>query len=333
MASKTKKTFFIPFVRSLFTMLRIPFWLLWVLVSAASVGIVISVWGSGIGFPIDVGRDVGLYIQTGVDWATDNFSSVFRSIKTGVDFFLGGIMNGLMWFPWPALVIVLSMLAWRIVNWKMAAFTTLALLFLGFMGLWDSAIETITLVIVTVTLSMAIGIPIGVLLARNDRIRGIIKPVMDGMQTMPSFVYLVPAIAFFSLGNVPAVMATIIYSIPPVIRLTDLGIRQVSKETIEAARSFGTTPRQILLKVQVPLALPTIMAGVNQTTLLALSMVVIAALVGAGGLGLDVWRALGRLESGNAFIAGLGIVFMAIIIDRLTQAYTKKRQQALEIKI
>ena len=155
-------------------------------------------------------------------------------------------------------------------------------------------------------------------------------PVLDAMQTLPSFVYLVPAIMFFSLGNVPAVMATIIYAVPPAIRLTSLGIRQVSPETLEAARSFGATPTQLLIRVQLPMALPTIMAGINQTTMMALAMVVVGALVGAGGLGEDVLRALGRLEPGKALLAGMAIVLMAIIIDRLTQALAKGQQQALE---
>ncbi|MYJ57584.1 MAG: ABC transporter permease subunit, partial [Chloroflexi bacterium] len=151
----------------------------------------------------------------------------------------------------------------------------------------------------------------------------------DAMQTMPSFVYLVPAIAFFSLGDTPAVLATLIYAVPPAVRLTNLGIRQLPEETLEAADSFGMTRSQMLVKVKIPLAIPTIMAGINQTTLMALAMVVIASLVGAGGLGEDVNRGLGRIEPGNAFLAGLGIVFLAIIIDRLTQALTSRRQTAL----
>jgi len=165
--------------------------------------------------------------------------------------------------------------------------------------------------------------------ARNNRFDAVLRPILDGMQTMPSFVYLVPAIMFFSLGNVPAVMATIVYAVPPAIRLTNLGIRQVSPEIVEAARSFGTTPMQLLTKVQIPMAMPTIMAGINQTTMMALAMVVIASLVGAGGLGEDVNRALGRQEPGAAAIGGMSIVIMAIVIDRLTQGVVKKRQDAL----
>ena len=282
-------------------------------------------------FPVDWGRDVGLVLDTGVDWVTVNLSGFFRAIRDGVLIFLTAIKNGLLQVPWPATIIFLALISLRLVGWKMALFSLVALLFLGFMGLWESTVETISLVIVTVSLSMLLGIPIGLAAGRSERVNAILRPILDGMQTMPSYVYLVPAIAFFSIGDVPAVMATIIYAVPPVIRLTNLGIRQVSQDTMEAGRSMGATTMQILFKVQVPLALPTIMAGVNQTTLLALSMVVIAALVGAGGLGEDVFRALGRIETGNAFIAGLGIVFLAVMVDRLTQSYTKQKQQALGI--
>ena len=172
-------------------------------------------------------------------------------------------------------------------------------------------------------------IPVGVIAARSNLIDAILRPVLDGMQTMPAFVYLVPAIMFFGIGNVPAIFATVIYAVPPAIRLTNLGIRQVSSETVEAAESFGTTPRQLLLKVQSPMAVPTIMAGINQTTMMALGMVVIASLVGAGGLGEDVLRALSRFQPGEALLGGLAIVALAIITDRVTQAAAKGRQDAL----
>lgn len=236
----------------------------------------------------------------------------------------------MLWFPWPAMITAIGLLAWRLAGWRVSMFSVAALLAIGFVGLWSSAMETLALVTTSVVLAVAIGVPLGVLSARSALADALMRPVLDGMQTMPSFVYLVPAIMFFSLGNVPAVMATIIYAVPPAIRLTSLGIRQVSPETVEAARSFGATPTQLLLKVQMPIAMPTIMAGINQTTMMALAMVVVGALVGAGGLGEDVLRALGRLEPGKALLAGMGIVFMAIIIDRLTQALAKGQQQALE---
>ncbi len=280
-------------------------------------------------FPFDWGRDFGLQIDNLVDWATESFSGFFQSFKNVILIFLTSIKTGLLWIPWPALIGAIIILSIKIAGVRIAIFSFISLVFMGFMGLWTSTVETISLVIVTVSLSMFVGVPFGLLAGRSNRVDRLLRPILDGMQTMPSYVYLVPAIAFFSVGDVPAVIATVIYAVPPVIRLTNLGIRQVSHDTVEAARSMGATSLQVLFKVQIPLALPTIMAGVNQTTLLALSMVVIAALVGAGGLGEDVFRALGRIEPGNAFIAGTGIVFLAIIVDRITQAYSKKRQVPL----
>ena len=208
-------------------------------------------------------------------------------------------------------------------------FTPLALLFIGFMGLWQNTLDTIALMVVAVALSVAVGFPLGVMGGRSQRADNIMRPILDGMQTMPSFVYLLPGILFFGLGKPAGIFATIIYAVPPVIRLTNLGIRQVSAETVEAARSFGASPAQLLTKVQVPMALPTIMAGVNQTTMMALAMVTIASMVAAGGLGDNVLRALQKNEPGNGAIAGISIVFLAIIIDRLTQALAKGRQEAL----
>jgi glycine betaine/proline transport system permease protein len=280
-------------------------------------------------FPTDVGRDIGAEIDDGVKWMTREGAWLFSGIKIVILKVLLNLEAALLWLPWPALIVGIALLAWRLAGWKVSLFSIASLLSIGFVGLWPSAMETLALVITSVMLSVAIGVPLGILAARSNVADLVMRPALDGMQTMPAFVYLVPAIMFFSLGNVPAVMATIIYAVPPAIRFTNLGIRQVSPETLEAARSFGTTPMQLLIKVQFPMALPTIMAGINQTTMLALAMVVVAALVGAGGLGEDVWRALGRQEAGNAVLGGLGIVFMAIIIDRVTQALAKGQQDAL----
>jgi glycine betaine/proline transport system permease protein len=285
-------------------------------------------WGSSMEFPNDVGRDIGLKIDDAVTWMTKEGDWLFDGIKEIILKVLLNLRDALLWFPWPAMITAIGLLAWRLAGWRVSLFSVAAMLAIGFVGLWSSAMETLALVTTSVVLAVAIGVPLGVLGARNALADAVMRPVLDLMQTMPSFVYLVPAIMFFSLGNVPAVMATIIYAVPPAIRLTSLGIRQVSPETIEAARSFGATPTQLLLKVQMPMALPTIMAGINQTTMMALAMVVVGALVGAGGLGEDVLRALGRLEPGKALLAGMGIVFMAIIIDRLTQALVKGQPQA-----
>ena len=288
-----------------------------------------GIWGPGMSFPADGGRELGRVIDDAVNWLTRELAWLFDAIRDVITLVLVRLEEGLLWTPWPALIIAVVLLAWGLADWKVALFSAVALLAVGFMGLWISAMETLALVITSVGLSIIIGVPLGVLGARSNLADSFMRPMLDAMQTMPSFVYLVPAILFFSLGNVPAVMATIIYAVPPAIRFTNLGIRQVSPEVLEAASSFGTTPTQLLMKVQIPMALPTIMAGINQTTMMALAMVVVASLVGAGGLGEDVLRALGRQEPGNAVIAGLGIVFLAIIIDRLTQAVARGRQQAL----
>ena len=280
-------------------------------------------------FPFDVGRDVGHRLDIWLDWLKDNFSPVFQAIKNVIVWFLISLEDMMLWFTWPASIASISLVSWLLVSTRMALFSASSLLLLATFGLWESTVETMALIIVTVTLSIMIAVPLGVWASESDRLDAVLRPILDGMQTMPSFVYLVPAIAFFSLGNTPAVLATLIYAVPPAVRLTNLGIRQLPTETLEAADSFGMTRSQMLLKVKIPLAIPTIMAGVNQTTLMALSMVVIASLVGAGGLGLEVNKALGRIEPGNGFLAGLGIVFVAIIIDRITQALTKRQQDAL----
>ena len=280
-------------------------------------------------FPFDVGRDVGYRIDVWLDWLKDNLSGLFQAIKDVIVWFLIALEDMMLWLTWPALIAAIALTSWLLVSFRMALFSAASLLLLATFGLWESTVETIALIVVTVTLSILIAVPMGVWASQSDRLDALLRPILDAMQTMPSFVYLVPAIAFFSLGDTPAVLATLIYAVPPAVRLTNLGIRQLPEDTLEAADSFGMTQSQMLIKVKVPLAIPTIMAGVNQTTLMALSMVVIASLVGAGGLGLDVNRALGRIEPGNAFLAGLGIVFVAIIIDRITQALTRRQQAAL----
>ena len=269
-------------------------------------------------------------INDAVKWVTREGNWLFGGLKTAITYALLYIETGLEWLPWPAVVLGLALLSFAVGRWALTVFTSLALLFAGFMGLWGNMMDTIALMLVAVLLSVGIGFPLGVLAARNRMIDSFMRPVLDGMQTMPSFVYLLPGILFFGLGKPAGIFATIIYAVPPVIRLTNLGIRQVSPETVEAARSFGASPLQLLLKVQVPMALPTIMAGINQTTMMALAMVTIASLVAAGGLGDNVLRALQKNDSGTGAIAGLTIVFLAIIIDRLTQAAARRQQEAID---
>ena len=297
----------------------------------------LTIWGAGMDFPVEWGRSIGVKVDEWVLWLTVEAPWLFDGIKTAITTVLVNIEDLLLWMPWPFVILGVTLTAWRIAGRMMAGFSLAVMLLVGLMGrlpgstdtLWEGSMETLALIIVSVCISLIVGIPLGIAAARSSLVDTIARPVLDGMQTMPSFVYLVPGILFFGLGNVPAVLATVIYAVPPVIRLTSLGIRQVSSDAVEAARSFGSTPLQLLTKVQIPMALPTIMAGINQTTMMALAMVVIASLVGAGGLGEAVLRALGRQEAGNSAIAGLSIVAIAIIIDRITQSAARERQRAL----
>jgi glycine betaine/proline transport system permease protein len=215
--------------------------------------------------------------------------------------------------------------AWRYAGRGVAAFAFVSLIFIDLMELWPETMTTLAMIITAVLFCAIVGVPLGIAAARSDRFAAVLRPILDIMQTVPPFVYLVPIVMLFGVGIVPGVIATIIFALPPIIRLTNLGIRQVRAELVEAAYAFGSTPRQVLWEVQVPLALRTIMAGLNQTLMLALSMVVIAALIGAGGLGLTVFTGLGRLDVGAATEGGVGIVLLAIILDRITQALAENR--------
>jgi glycine betaine/proline transport system permease protein len=226
------------------------------------------------------------------------------------------------------MIIILAffvILAWRAAGRGVAIFAFLALLFLDLINVWPETMTTLAMIITAVVFCTVVGVPVGIAAARNDRFATILRPILDIMQTIPPFVYLVPIVMLFGVGMVPGVIATIIFALPPIIRLTNLGIRQVQAELVEAAYAFGSTPRQVLWEVQVPLALRTIMAGLNQTLMLALSMAVIAALIGAGGLGLIVYTGLGRLDVGAATEGGIGIVLIAIILDRITQGLAEIR--------
>lgn len=227
--------------------------------------------------------------------------------------------------PWWAVVAVTIAIAWlvsRRIGLSLAMGALLCVI--GVLGLWDAGMQTLALMIMAAGLSVVIGIPLGVLMARVDWLRAGMLPVLDVMQTMPSFVYLIPVVMLFGLGKIPAIIATVIYAVPPLIRLTDLGIRLVDREVLEAARAFGANPRQQLFGVQLPLALPNIMAGINQTTMMALSMVVIASMIGARGLGYEVLLGINRLEVGRGLLAGLGIVVLAVLFDRITQSYGQR---------
>ncbi len=299
----------------------------WGIITVVLIGLVsFLVWGYKMDFPWFIGTDISRWIDPRVDEIVINGAVGFDAIKEGISWLLVRLEKLFLWIPWPAFIALVGIFAWRMAGIGVALFAVFGLFFMGSTGMWESAMETLALMATSVLLAVAIGVPLGIAAARSDLVNGLLRPILDGMQTMPSFVYLVPAILFFSLGNVPAVIATVIYAVPPAIRLTNLGIRMVSPEVVEAARAFGSTPLQVLFKVQIPLAMPTIMAGINQTIMLALAMVVVASLVGAGGLGEDVLRAIGRLEVGNSVIAGTGIVILAIIMDRMSQAVGKNRR-------
>ncbi|NOZ50861.1 MAG: ABC transporter permease subunit [Chloroflexi bacterium] len=247
----------------------------------------------------------------------------FDPLSSGIDWSIRRIEDTLLWLPWPLTLFGAALLGHKLGGWKLALISGLSLFLMGMMNLWSESLQTLALMVVAVLISLTLGIPLGIWAARSDRMDAMLRPLLDAMQTMPAFVYLIPVLLFFGIARVPSVIATVIYALPPVIRLTNLGIRQVSKATIEAARSFGATSRQILFDVQIPLAIPTIMAGVNQTIMMALGIVVIAALIGAGGLGREVLVGLQRLQVGKAFQAGFAIVLMAVMLDRLSYALTK----------
>jgi glycine betaine/proline transport system permease protein len=258
-----------------------------------------------------------------VDLLMDHAQGLFDLISAGLDTLTFGIEDALLLPPAWLLILLLSGLAWWRKNWRFALFTLAALALIDGMDLWVETMVTLALVIAATLVSLAIGIPLGIWAARSDRLEKIVRPVLDLMQTMPAFVYLIPAAMFFGLGRVPGVVATIIFAMPPAVRLTNLGIRQVPKELVETGLAFGCTSRQLLFKVQLPTARPSIMAGINQTIMLALSMVVIASMIGAGGLGDTVLRGIQRLDVGLGFEGGLGVVILAIILDRITQSFGK----------
>lgn len=245
------------------------------------------------------------------------------------------ILTALVWLeqllrstPWWVVVLATIAIAWgvsRRIGFSIAMGALLCVI--GVLGLWDAGMQTLALMIMAAGLSVIIGIPVGVLMARVNWLRSIMLPLLDIMQTMPSFVYLIPVVMLFGLGKIPAIIATVIYAVPPLIRLTDLGIRLVDREVLEASRAFGANARQQLFGVQLPLALPNIMAGINQTTMMALSMVVIASMIGARGLGYEVLLGINRLEVGRGLLAGLGIVVLAVLFDRITQSYGHRVRQ------
>ncbi|RFF29133.1 ABC transporter permease [Wenzhouxiangella sediminis] len=269
---------------------------------------------------------IGDWVESVVAWIQDNLTGLLDGIAAVIGFLTDSFEGALMALPAWLLGLAIIALGWWRVGWKFGLFAVAALGVILGMDLWEQTVETLSLVLAASTVALAVGLPIGIAMARSDLVESLIRPVLDFMQTMPPFVYLIPAAIFFGLGTVPGAIATVVFAMPPAVRLTNLGIRQVNKEQIEAGLAFGCTRRQLLTKVQLPLAMPSIMAGVNQTIMLALSMVVIASMIGAGGLGNTVLTGIQRLNVGLGFEGGLGVVILAILLDRITQSFAPGRR-------
>ncbi|MFH5836955.1 ABC transporter permease [Proteiniclasticum sp. C24MP] len=267
------------------------------------------------------------WTDTMVSYLRQNAQWIFEPISEFLDTFVGYISDALLFLPPWVLILVLVGLTVYFTKkiWGLPVFILFGLLLIWNLDFWEGTMMTLSLILAASLVAIVIGIPVGIWMAKNSTVESIVKPILDFMQTMPAFVYLIPAVSFFGIGMVPGIIASVIFAMPPVVRLTNLGIREVSKELIEAADAFGSTGAQKLFKVQIPLAKNTIMQGVNQTIMLALSMVVIASMIGAEGLGTEVYRAIGRNQAGMGFASGLAIVILAIILDRLIQAMNRTK--------
>lgn len=282
--------------------------------------------------------NLGKYIEQGINALEENFSFLWRAIDEGISWTVDNLNGLLQGIPFVLFLLLITFLAYYAKTGSklfkkeglkmgagLASFVVIGFLLIYLMGYWKDAIHTTTLVLVATFISLLLGIPLGILSARNKTADMIIRPILDFMQTMPAFVYLIPAIFFFSVGNTPGIIATVIFSLPPAVRLTSLGIMNVPSDVVEAGHAFGATEDQILYKIQLPLAMPTILTGVNQVILLSLSMVVIASMVGARGLGSIVYQGIQQNDIAKGFESGLGIVILAIILDRITQSFANKK--------
>ncbi|MDE0097483.1 MAG: proline/glycine betaine ABC transporter permease [Gammaproteobacteria bacterium] len=261
-------------------------------------------------------------------WAAANRGTI-QPVKRSLNDGINSVENVLQAVSPTVMIILLTLLAWQLSGRRVAIIVGISLVALGLLdpGAWALAMTTLAIVLCSVAMCLIIGFPLGVLAAKSDRFQGAVRPVLDTMQTIPAFVYLVPVVMLVGIGNVSGVIVTVVFAVPPLIRLTSLGIRQVNQSVVEAARAFGASPSQIMFKVELPLAMPTIMAGVNQAIMLSLSMVVIASMIAVKGLGNEVLRAMGRLDAGKAIVGGLGIVILAVVLDRITQGVTRSGRE------
>ena len=273
---------------------------------------------------------LGDYFEVFIKWLTDNCDSFFDGMKDVVLYIVDKLEYSLMAIPWWLLLIIVALAAWRVSGKKAAILTAIGLALIYSIELWDEMLETLALVFSSTLLALLLGIPLGIWMAKSGKTEKIVKPILDFMQTMPAFVYLIPSVFFFGLGKMPGAIATLIFAMPPVVRLTNLGIRQVPQDVVEAAISFGSTPSQMLRKVQIPLAMPTILTGINQTIMLSLSMVVISSMIGASGLGEIVLNGVTQMQPGKGFEGGIAVVILAIILDRLTQSIGKKTNKKIK---
>lgn len=283
-------------------------------------------------FPPWLTVPLGTWVDAAMDWVLKHLGGFFDWIGDVGLGILIAVERVLNFIPWFVLMAGVGILAWRLTGkWARGLAMVLMLLFIGAVGYWDEAMTTLSVVIVAVAISITLGVPMGILMAWSTPLKRVVTPILDAMQTMPSFVYLIPALMLFGLGRVPATFATLIYAIPPVIRLTEVGIREVPGDTIEAARAFGASRWNLLFDVQLPLAQPSIMVGINQTTMMALAMVVIGSMIGNRGLGMEVLLAINRVDIGKGFEAGLAIVFLAIVIDRITSGLIRTQRSSATV--
>ncbi|MFG6414029.1 glycine betaine/L-proline ABC transporter permease ProW [Roseateles sp. DC23W] len=271
---------------------------------------------------------IDAWINQGLGWVVEHGRPFFQSVRLPIDGTLNSVQGLLGGLPAPGMIALIGLLAWQFAGRKIAIGGTVSLGLVALLGIWTEAMVTLSLVLTSLLFCLLIGLPLGVLLASSDRAQRVMRPLLDAMQTTPAFVYLVPVVMLFGIGNVPGVIVTIVFALAPLARLTNLGLRQVRPGLIEAARAYGASPWQMLAKVKLPLAMPSIMAGINQALMLSLSMVVIASMIAVGGLGQMVLRGIGRLDMGLATVGGLGIVLLAITLDRLTQALGRSRRSA-----